>query len=78
MGSLKNDDIPNQIIGRIALPQTASNDIAVVVSWKKRKNGTIPNKSICYLSELKQNYIQLVIKYLEKHLLFISSSPTAP
>ena len=72
MGSLQNNDIPNEILYHMPSFQSYSNDIAVLVSWKKRKNGTIPNNSICYLSELKRNYIQLVIKYLEKHLLFLS------
>ena len=72
IGSLQNNDIPNEILYHIPSSQSYSNDIAVVVSWKKRKNGTIPNNSICYLSELKRNNIQLVIKYLEKHLLFLS------
>lgn len=71
IGSFQNGDTPNEILYRIP-SLSYSNDIAVLVSWKRRKNGTIPNNSICYLSELKRTSIHLVIKYLEKHLLFLS------
>ena len=68
IGSFQNGDTPNEILYRIP-SLSYSNDIAVLVSWKRRKNGTIPNNSICYLSELKRTSIHLVIKYLEKHFI---------
>ena len=63
------DDVPIEIIRRIS-SKDRSGDFAVLVRWKVRRNGTEPNHSAVMLSELKEKYPQLVLKYYEKAIRF--------
>ena len=67
-GSILHDK-PLEIIRRISA-KDKSGDYAVLVRWKVRLNGTEPNHSVVMLSELKDRYPQLVLKFYERALKF--------
>lgn len=66
-------DRPLSIIRR-DIKNDISGDLAVLVKWHQRKNGTVPNDSIVRLSEIKAKYPRLVIKYYENHLLLSNNN----
>lgn len=66
-------DRPLSIIKR-EVKNDISGDLAVLVKWHQRKNGTVPNDSVVRLSEIKIKYPRLVIKYYENHLLLSNNN----